>query len=101
MTHAEGAATASLEVVWLMLRTCSLTLDFASTIEPVEVPEAAVDRARVKAIALLAFGAPWMRILAADDSDMVLDVVESDEEDTRGDEGKEGRSVTRREHLDL
>ena len=72
-THVEeGAATASLELVWLMLRTCSLTLDFASTIDPVEVPEAAVDRARERTIALLAFGAPWMRILAADDSDMAL-----------------------------
>ena len=72
-THVEeGAATASLELVWLILRTCSLTLDFASTIDPVEVPEAAVDRARERTIALLAFGAPWMRILAADDSDMAL-----------------------------
>lgn len=90
-THAEGAA-ASRAVDWLIFLTCSRTLDLASSIEALE-PVAAVDRARVKAMALLPFGAPGMRILAAL-SDMLMDAPNSEREQESGDEkgGKESSS---------
>lgn len=71
MTTYAGTATASRADVWLIFRTWSLTLDFASIIETAEVV-AAVERARVKASALLAFGATWMRIFAADERETWL-----------------------------
>ncbi len=74
-THIEGAATASRAVVWLIFLTCSLTLDFASTIEGL-APAAAVDLERVNATGLLLLGALWMRIFAAE-SDMVVHFVEA------------------------
>lgn len=63
-TYTVCSATASRTVVLLMFLTCSLTLDFASSME-VLVP-AAVDLERVNEITEVFLGALWMRIFAAD-----------------------------------
>ena len=60
-----GAGAASRAAVWLMFLTCSRTLDLASSMDMLVAP-AAVERARVKATALLPFVALGMRILAAE-----------------------------------
>ena len=64
-TYTVGAATALLEVVWLMFLTWSLTLVFASSMDTLALA-ATVDLERENLSTPTCFGALWRRIFAAE-----------------------------------
>lgn len=75
-------------MVWLIFRTCSLTLDLASTIDTLALV-AAVDLERVNARDFAGFGALWRRILAAV-RDIVRTSFEAATESSEAGGGKDG-----------